>query len=261
MLDKLSAPGLVMAIAWVILQILVVLFYKNLHELNPVEQTENEQTRLNINSSTNRNYDSIEAVDETNPLLISTEETQTRTVNLVDNLEAGSFFARFYEQYIREEVVCVYAACFTVFFMQTTLETFLTPFTKDYFNWEATENSILYAVCGFEIMIVFLFLSFMSKKISDRLLMLIGLVVNLLTLIYLIIYLPKIVPFDENFVAFLAPCLLNVFSLPLIVLSSISLLSKVTSLHSQGMTQGIRRTIVGIANILGPLWSGINIYY
>lgn len=86
--------------------------------------------------------------------------------------------------------------------------------------------------------------------------MLIGISVNLLTLIYLIVYLPKAIPRSNNYVEFLAPCFLNVFSLPLIVLSSISLLSKVTSLHTQGMTQGIRRTLVGIANILGPLWSG-----
>jgi hypothetical protein len=97
----------------------------------------------------------------------------------------------------------------------------------------------VFAACGIEIMIVFLVLSFISKKISDRIIMLIGITVNLLTLIYLIIYLPKVSVNQFNYFAFLAPCFLNVFSLPLIVLSSISLLSKVTDLNSQGQTQGI----------------------
>ena len=66
----------------------------------------------------------------------------------------------------------------------------------------------------------------------------IGLLLNLLTLIYLIIYLPRISVNQINYIAFLAPCFLNVFSLPLIVLSSISLLSKITDLNSQGQTQG-----------------------
>jgi hypothetical protein len=48
----------------------------------------------------------------------------------------------------------------------------------------------------------------------------------------------------------------NVLSLPFIVIGSISLLSKITSPKSQGLTQGIRRTFVGLACILGPTWSG-----
>ncbi len=97
-------------------------------------------------------------------------------------------------------------------------------------------------------MVIFVVLSFVSKKVSDRLQMLIGTVINLLTLIYLIVYLPRVTKNNIGYVEFLVPCFFNVFSLPLIVLSSISLLSKVTSLESQGMTQGIRRSLVGIGN-------------
>jgi len=110
-------------------------------------------------------------------------------------------------------------------------------------------------------MIVFLALSFISKKISDRMLLLIGLIGNLATLIFLIIYLPKTTPNKpkvelKEYFLFMIPVFGNVFSLPLIVLSSISLLSKLTSSESQGLTQGLRRTVVGIACIIGPDWSG-----
>lgn len=108
-------------------------------------------------------------------------------------------------------------------------------------------------------MVVFLLLSFISKKINDRTMLLVGLIGNLSTLIFLIVYLPKAVPNNgqiKDVVLFMAPVFANVFSLPLIVLSSISLLSKLTSQANQGLTQGLRRTMVGIACILGPNWAG-----
>lgn len=108
-------------------------------------------------------------------------------------------------------------------------------------------------------MIVFLLLSFLSKKFKDRTLVLVGLIGNLSTLIFLIIYLPMAVPLRNkplDYLLFMLPIFGNVFSLPFIVLGSISLLSKISSLSNQGLTQGIRRTVVGIACILGPNWAG-----
>lgn len=114
-------------------------------------------------------------------------------------------------------------------------------------------------------MAVFIFLSFLTKKIKDRTLLLIGLVLNLFSLIFLIIYLPNYkqtlnpdptkIPLKDYFI-FMCPTFANVFSLPLIVLASISLLSKITSTENQGLSQGLRRTVVGIACIVGPAWAG-----
>ena len=108
-------------------------------------------------------------------------------------------------------------------------------------------------------MIVFVALSFLSKKLSDRVLLLIGLLGNLGSLIFLIFYLPKAIPNQnriQDYLLFTVPVFFNVFSLPFIVLSSISLLSKLTSSHMQGLTQGLRRTTVGFACIMGPIWAG-----
>lgn len=110
-------------------------------------------------------------------------------------------------------------------------------------------------------MIVFFVLGLVSKRVKDRSLLLIGIIGNLLTLIFLLVYLPyqspdkKVVEL-KDYALFMIPVFANVSSLPLIVLGSISLLSKLTSLETQGLTQGIRRTVVGIACILGPNWSG-----
>ena len=108
-------------------------------------------------------------------------------------------------------------------------------------------------------MIVFVGTSFLGKRLGDRLMMLVGLVCNMFTLVLLILLVPHLVPLRNSatdFALFLVPVVINIFSLPLVVLSSISLLSSITSIHSQGLTQGIRRTFVGTANILGPNLAG-----
>ena len=104
-----------MAILWILLQIIIIFFYKNLNEFNqPTLTNVNEESGpLIVNISTN--YDSI-----TNNNQINNEHN---SINLVDNSESGSFLLRMYNLYIREEVVVVYTASFIVFFMQTTLET------------------------------------------------------------------------------------------------------------------------------------------
>ena len=129
LLDNLSAPGLLMTAAWTLLQIFIIFFFKNLNEFTERTQisSADETASLIANRATTTNYDSVNDIQT---VAAENENNAANRVNLVDNLESGSFWLRLYEQHIREEVVAVYAACFIVFFMQTTLETFLTPFTK-----------------------------------------------------------------------------------------------------------------------------------
>ena len=123
-----------MAISWFLLEILAVLFYKNLHEFAPneVNATENETTPISINNT--QNYSSIsEPVNnedvEAKPLLDQDlESINSRNgfgpIRVIDNAEAGPFIVRFYNEYIRDEMVAVLAATFMVFFMQTCLEVY-----------------------------------------------------------------------------------------------------------------------------------------
>jgi hypothetical protein len=247
-----------MAAAWFLLQTLVIFFYKNLHEFNQENGDVSDAIIVNNTNYLNEqdetsnlivSCDNEISIDKGNDLIAAGSTSQSyqnntnsiRTVKIVDNSETGSILLRLYSEYIRDEVVAVYFAAFAVIFMQTSLETFLTPFTKDYFNWTEEANSILYAVCGVEIMIVFSLLVVISKKISDRVLLVTGLVGNLSTLIFLIFWLPTAIPGRNqiaDYLCFSVPVFFNVFSLPLIVIPSISLLSKVTNMNSQGLTQG-----------------------
>lgn len=285
LLNNLSAPGLLMAVLWALMEIFILLFYKNLNEFNeisiaPIQPvSSNSQTIINTNDddynettnllspNDNEAYESFRRFTETDTSrtirsggAINTSDASTERVLIIDNSQTGPLLVRLYNEYIREEVVAVLSITFTVFFMQTALETLITPITRELFNWTDKENSILYACCGVEILLVFLILSFLTKCISERVLLLTGLIGNLLTLIFLLVYLPmaKVGAKDAvSIILFILPVFGNVFSLPLIALGSISSLSKITSMHTQGQTQGIRRAVVGISTIFGPIWTGV----
>jgi hypothetical protein len=156
-LDKLSGPGLLMTIAWILLQIMVLFFYTNLHDFTRELHTVNERTPLLINSEEITQVNEIEQiqgsentetskanddeiVQESRSLVenrnktaqenstkitnsINTSKTYN-SINLVDNSETDPFFIRVYNEYIRDEVIVIYFSTFVVFFMQTALEVF-----------------------------------------------------------------------------------------------------------------------------------------
>jgi hypothetical protein len=156
-LDKLSGPGLLMTIAWTLLQIFVLFFYKNLHEFTQEQHTINERTPLLVNSDEITQVNEVEQTEESdnrqtttashdqiieersalaesqnnstqeNSVKITNSINKSKTynsINLVDNSETGPFIMRIYNEYIRDEVIVIYFSTFVVFFMQTALEVF-----------------------------------------------------------------------------------------------------------------------------------------
>ena len=144
-----------MASMWFLLQILVIFFYRNLHEFNTaptLSVNSDERSPLLADSTdrsgqntTNQEQPDIQAVSSENEQEAgnqlaaaadpSIERSMQRSapksssgsqkydrIRVVDNSETGHILVRLYEQYIREEIVTVYTTTFTVFFMQTSLE-------------------------------------------------------------------------------------------------------------------------------------------
>ena len=131
---------------WLLLQILVILFYKNLHEFNapPPSLSVNAHERSPLLSNRGETLPSssrdeantlainVESEHEEAPVESSVEKSGSRApgsgsqkydrIRVVDNSETGHILVRLYEQYIKEEIVTVYTTTFTVFFMQTSLE-------------------------------------------------------------------------------------------------------------------------------------------
>ncbi|XP_077204367.1 major facilitator superfamily domain-containing protein 8-like isoform X2 [Paroedura picta] len=167
----------------------------------------------------------------------------------------GNFSA--WQEYLREEVVVLLTAQFITLFNQTALETMVTPITQRYLNFGELENSLMYFLCGVEVICSFFLVRCLSTRLQDRVILVVGLVICNVACIWGLLFLAR----PQGSFAFLLTELvvgvfLQVLGLPFVAVSQVSLFSKVTAERTQGFSQGLRRSVGGIATILGPLWAG-----
>ncbi|XP_071944857.1 uncharacterized protein [Antedon mediterranea] len=168
-----------------------------------------------------------------------------------------TFFQKINEL-IREEIVVILFAQFVFLFNQTALEASLTPLAETFLSFGEIPNSLLYCGAGFELIIGYFFVRWMSKRCQDRTLSIIGLLTEILPLIILLYFLPRAIPgdFDGNVAWFISCLFIQILGFPFIAVASIASFSKKTPLKIQGFGQGIRRAVGNTATIIGPLWSG-----
>ena len=87
-------------------------------------------------------------------------------------------WSRYLTELARGEIIILMFIRFIGLFGQTCLETIVTPMMRTYFNYGDFANSILYLSGGGVLILVFIALTFASKKFMDRSLILFGLILN-----------------------------------------------------------------------------------
>ncbi len=108
-----------------------------------------------------------------------------------------------------------------------------------------------------EITVVYILLHFISKKFSDQSILLFGYCILSIACLIGVIVLPFSTPgTQDNIGFFLLFVALDIFALPLIVVTSTSLFTQQTHDDQQGVGQGIQRFVVNIAAVIGPLFAG-----
>jgi MFS transporter, ceroid-lipofuscinosis neuronal protein 7 len=146
---------------------------------------------------------------------------------------------------------------FIAYFNQTALETTLTPFTNQQFNWNEMEVSILFAVAGVEITLVYVVLHYLTKKFLDQSILLFGYILLSFACIIAVSVLPFSEPSSQKYLPiFLIFVALDILALPLIVVTSTSLFTQHINNDEQGIGQGIQRFVISIATVIGPLYAG-----
>ena len=116
---------------------------------------------------------------------------------------------------------------------------------------------MLFAAAGVELAIVYLLLHFLAKKFSDRSILLAAYIILAIACLIGTIVLPFAEPGAQKYLPiFLFFVALDIFSLPLIVVTTTSLFTQQTRDDQQGIGQGIQRCVVNIATIVGPLYAG-----
>ena len=117
---------------------------------------------------------------------------------------------------------------------------------------------MLFAVAGVELIIVYVSLHFLVKKFSDQSILLAGHVLLLVACLLAVIVSPLSYDNPQKYLpVFLLFVALDVCSLPLIVVSTTSLFTQQTSADQQGIGQGIQRSVINIALVVGPLYAGL----
>ncbi|XP_066504160.1 major facilitator superfamily domain-containing protein 8 [Hoplias malabaricus] len=267
--NKFTAPGMFMCLLWLLLQLVVLLMFWDVPPQSsraPLEEEQEEE----------KGEENVED-DEERPLVRSHDltgsygavaTTQTQPVangNLIQTTppppdhSPSTLFRRFSarREFLREEVVVLLTAQFITLFNQTALETMVTPLTQRFFNFGELENSVMYCVCGLEVVAGFVFVRWLSRRVPERVVLAVGLILCNISGVWCLIFLAN--PqggFSWQLAEFIIGVFLQVLGLPFVAVAQVSLFSKVTAEKTQGFSQGVRRSIGGLATILGPLWAG-----
>uniref|UniRef100_A0A667WII2 SPX domain-containing membrane protein At4g11810-like n=1 Tax=Myripristis murdjan TaxID=586833 RepID=A0A667WII2_9TELE len=256
--NKYTAPGLFMCLLWILLQLAVVFMY---WDIPPLERGEVGQSSTGRGGEVEGGSGPVEGDkdeegddDEGKPLMGPHE-----LLGSYEAEESSSPFKNFSirREFLREEVVVLLAAQFITLFNQTALETMVTPLTQKYFNFGELENSVMYCICGVEVITGFLFVRWLSRRFAERVVLAVGLIICNVSCVWCIIFLAKpLGGFPWQLTEFIIGVFLQVLGLPFVAVAQVSLFSKVTSEKTQGFCQGVRRSVGGLATILGPLWAG-----
>ncbi len=146
---------------------------------------------------------------------------------------------------------------FIAYFNQTALETTLTPFTNEQFHWHELQVSILFAIAGIEITLVYVSLHYITKRCPDQSILLFGYILLSLACLIAVIILPFSEPGSKKYLPiFLIFVALDILALPLVVVTSTSLFTQQINDDEQGIGQGIQRFVINVATVVGPLYAG-----
>lgn len=286
--NKYNAPGLFMCLVWTCFTLVLAFMYSDLPSLEKTKhrhslrgQKSEQQSEQGIEK------DEAESDEEEKPLIRSQElvgsygsfvapkqinhDGSSASCDSSDQIsaspcpveteiiESSNPFKNFSitQEFLREEVVVLLAAQFIILFNQTVLETMVTPLTQRYFNFGELENSFMYCIGGLVIIIGFMFVRWLTRCVAERVVLSIGLgLCNVACAWFLIFLANPRGTFAWQMTEFVIGFFLQVASLPFLAVSQVSLFSKVTSEKTQGFSQGVRRSVGGLATILGPLWAG-----
>eukprot|EP00056_Hartaetosiga_gracilis_P006019 m.92138 g.92138 ORF g.92138 m.92138 type:complete len:707 (-) comp12350_c2_seq1:106-2226(-) len=163
------------------------------------------------------------------------------------------------QEFLQWHLLVLFAVQFLCNFNQVALETWVTPFTQEYFDWHENRNSVMYIIFGAIAVISFICVRLSSTYLhwKDRFIIFFGIMCQILGLLLAIILLNIAKPHTTlALIAFFVCCTLIVFGLPFLFIPVPALLSKLTRERNQGFGQGLRRTVASFATILGPLWAG-----
>eukprot|EP00043_Microstomoeca_roanoka_P013590 m.133320 g.133320 ORF g.133320 m.133320 type:complete len:547 (-) comp15796_c0_seq8:196-1836(-) len=261
-IDPYNSPGLLMTLIWLVCQFLVIKYFKDIPDDDAVEM----KAKTTVVAS-DKQDDSIlqQPRGEGDPLLDGDIENGVRGLSANDSVMSDGINTSGMEfepdtpkcsEYLSLGVIALLLVQFLNMFNQTAYETFITPFTQHIFHWNQVANSIVYMLTAVLAIAVYLVISYFQPKygISDRAEILAGVVLQLVG--FIIFY---VLPAEskQELWKFVLGSIVFVAGLPFVYIAP-ALQAKLTTMRTQGLGQGIRRSVVSAAQIIGPLWATLS---
>eukprot|EP00049_Salpingoeca_infusionum_P006512 m.108122 g.108122 ORF g.108122 m.108122 type:complete len:513 (+) comp13337_c0_seq1:100-1638(+) len=286
-LDSLSAPGFIMTVLWAIALIVVLILFTDasyrdallstvvvVGDTNPTHaegMNVQQQSAAPLRASegprmigTSLPATGIEGtvgskqVTATTPLLLSAGGKQSNSNMGHDHAHAQDTLGHD-NPLLQRHMIVLFLTNFLTIFTQMALETWLTPLTQEFFGWGETNNSYMYIVLGGIAVISFIFVRILaSKDVSDRVLLLIGLIIEVVG-VGAIVGVSHFMKPHTTFalVIMSVTATLIVIGLPFLMVATPPLISKFAPDHLQGRAQAVMRMCGAMGMILAPLWAGV----
>eukprot|EP01118_Nematostelium_gracile_P012341 TRINITY_DN449_c0_g1_i3.p1 TRINITY_DN449_c0_g1~~TRINITY_DN449_c0_g1_i3.p1 ORF type:complete len:424 (+),score=63.75 TRINITY_DN449_c0_g1_i3:101-1372(+) len=161
-----------------------------------------------------------------------------------------------YRQFIGWATFTACMISFARVFNQTTLETIVTPLSREFYDWNPLRNSSFFAGLVVLSIIILISIRVFAKNVMERTLIMIGhFIAGLGINLYLVMFLISEEHLPEA--AFISLGLIIISSLPFFMVSTSSLMSKLVPRNLTGFAQGMLSSMFSLGAILGPLWGGI----
>ena len=267
------APGLLMAIVWLLMQ--AVTFFM-VFDLSKGEVAEEAESFTEIKLETKKKtaspdeYQIVETRiddpvdkeingtvhqhDDKSPLLANQEIKVKERTHSEDSSEEPSLHDAIMELFSME-ILAIFYADLVLWLAQTEFEVLAPLVTQEDFQWREKYLSGIYIVGGSELIIIFVLIWYLGGKFSidDTFMLLFSLCLTTCSLLLMIVYEAKRSDRRACIIIFLLICFLVFMSVPLNLVASKSLLTKITRPDTQGFTQGVYASVSRIALILGPV--------
>ena len=146
---------------------------------------------------------------------------------------------------------------YSIFVQQATVETVMTPTTAMILGWQEKENAYMLVAVGFELLLAFLTVGPIAKKIGDTGVLRLGTGAISAIVVFICLY----APYSAREVWWLMPVFVLsvaafVFFMPYIVIGTAAVLSRAVPTHQQSTVQGLRTACERFGQVLGPLLAG-----
>jgi len=158
------------------------------------------------------------------------------------------------------EILVLFYSDLVLWLAQTEFEVLLPLVTQEDYGWKETYISIVYMVGGVWLMFVFFLIYKFSEKtnVKDQHYVIISLLLTISALILLMCeQIPDTNDLKTRIVIFMLICVLAFSAIPLNLVAIKSLITKLTPVETQGVTQGVYSSISRIALIVGPIIAGV----